>query len=90
MLNRLIRFIARRAYNAGYADGYEKGRASRQQQSYVLGFGDGKIAGRSEREGALAANKAKLDAAYKDGWRDCLLAQADATIDGSQGIVKSL
>lgn len=85
MLNRLIRFFARRAYKAGYADGYSAGRASKQQQSYVRGYSDGKIAGRCEKEGTIVASKAKLDEAYKDGWQDALIAQADATAGSSQG-----
>lgn len=90
MLNRLIKWLAASAYRQGYADGYSLGRASRQQQSYAAGFREGKAEGRAMERREVQASRAKLDEAaqwgFEQGFQQGLIAQADATLDGSQGL----
>lgn len=93
MLDKILRRIAHRAYRQGLADGYEKGRASRQQQEYVRGYSDGKAEGREMERRDVQATRAKLDDAarwgFEQGFQQGLIAQADATLDGSQGLTRA-
>lgn len=70
MLNRFLNWLTHRAYRAGFADGYEAGRRSRNRQEYVQGYADGKRDGLAEREGTERATRRTLQAEYERGQLD--------------------